>query len=339
MKKYVLTPDDKKALKLLHSNIRDGRQRDRIKAVLLYSDGWTVSQIAQALLIHETSVNRFINDYFVKGKLLPENGGSTSLLSAEQTLDVVTYLENIIHHDSRQIATHIESTYHVKFTLSGMNKWLHRVGFSYKKCKGIPHKMDTTKQAEFIEAYESLKLLDEPIYFMDAVHPTQATKLGYGWIKTGVEKFVKTTGSRTRVNIVGAINLNALTEAIIHRYDTVNAESIIDFMARIRNANPLNQRLNLILDGAGYHRATRVKNKADELNIELHYLPPYSPNLNPIERLWKVMNEYARNNKYFATAKEFRQQLDAFFTETLPTLGAVLATRITDDFQVLKTAS
>jgi transposase len=47
-----------------------------------------------------------------------------------------------------------------------------------------------------------------------------------------------------------------------------------------------------------------VVEKAKELNIKLHYLPPYSPNLNPIERLWKVMNEHARNNKYFATAKE-----------------------------------
>ena len=42
------------------------------------------------------------------------------------------------------------------------------------------------------------------------------------------------------------------------------------------------------------------------MNIELHSLPPYSPNLNSIERLWKVMNEHARNNRYFATARAFR---------------------------------
>ena len=95
----------------------------------------------------------------------------------------------------------------------------------------------------------------------------------------------------------------------------------------------------MILDGAGYHRSHDVKNKAQVLNIVLHYLVPYSPNLEPIERLWKVMNEHVRNNKYFATAKEFRDKIDAFFSETLPTIGNILATRINENFQVLKSTS
>ncbi|KPU83211.1 hypothetical protein JI57_02045, partial [Psychromonas sp. PRT-SC03] len=61
--------------------------------------------------------------------------------------------------------------------------------------------------------------------------------------------------------------------------------------------------------------------------------PPYSPNLNPIERLWKVMNEHARNNRYFATAKAFRESINHFFDTTLPTIGADLEMRINDNFQ------
>ncbi|MDD1830295.1 transposase, partial [Photobacterium sp. ZSDE20] len=67
-------------------------------------------------------------------------------------------------------------------------------------------------------------------------------------------------------------------------------------------------------DGAGYHRSDLVRNSAFVLNIELHYLPPYSPNLNPIERLWKVMNEYSRNNVYFKTKREFREAIENFCT-------------------------
>lgn len=74
-------------------------------------------------------------------------------------------------------------------------------------------------------------------------------------------------------------------------------------------------------------------NNLKELGIVLHYLPTYSPNLNPIERLWNVMNEYARNNKYFATTKDFRRSLDHFFDATLPTIGATLSGRINDNFQ------
>ena len=71
----------------------------------------------------------------------------------------------------------------------------------------MPHKFDTEKQAAFIAEYEEVKasLTDNDVLlFMDAVHPTQATKVSCGWIPTGVDKMIKTTGSRTRLNIVGA---------------------------------------------------------------------------------------------------------------------------------------
>jgi transposase len=57
--------------------------------------------------------------------------------------------------------------------------------------------------------------------------------------------------------------------------------------------------VHLILDRSGYHGSMLVAEKAIELNIKLHFLPPYRPNLNPIKRLWKVMNEKVRNNRLF----------------------------------------
>jgi len=61
--------------------------------------------------------------------------------------------------------------------------------------------------------------------------------------------------------------------------------------------------------------------------------------LNPIERLWKVMNEHARNGKYFATTKEFRQKIDDFFAVTLPRIADTLDSWINDNFQTLTPAS
>ena len=197
-----------------------------------------------------------------------------------------------------------------------MNKWLHQHGFSYKQFKGVVHKFDEQLQAEFVAGYDELKARvsdDEPILFMDAVHPTQATKLSCGWIRKGKNKTIQTTGSRTRLNIIGAIQLGHLSEAITAQYQTINSESVTDFLGQVREQYQSSGRIHLILDGAGYHRSEEVKQCAQALNIKLHYLPPYSPNLNPIERLWKVMNEHARNNRYFATAKEFRRQISDFF--------------------------
>lgn len=71
----------------------------------------------------------------------------------------------------------------------------------------------------------------------------------------------------------------------------------------------------------------------------LHYLPPYSPNLNPIERMWKLMNEHARNNRYFSSTREFRDAISVFFNQTLPDIADSLTSRIKDHFQVLTPAS
>ena len=74
---------------------------------------------------------------------------------------------------------------------------------------------------------------------------------------------------------------------------------------------------------------------AEELNIKRLLLPAYSPTLNPIERLWKVMNEKVRNNCFFKSAKDFKRNIDDFFQITLPNIGSSLSTRINDNFQIL----
>ncbi|PVZ77706.1 hypothetical protein C9426_35560 [Serratia sp. S1B] len=74
-------------------------------------------------------------------------------------------------------------------------------------------------------------------------------------------------------------------------------------------------------------------------NIQLHYLPPYSPNLNPIEQLWKLMHECARNNRYFSGKYHFRSAIFNFFTTTLPEMAGSLSSRLNDTFKVQKPAS
>ena len=93
--------------------------------------------------------------------------------------------------------------------------------------------------------------------------------------------------------------------------------------------------IHLILDQAPYHRADKVVQEAKKLAIHLQYLPPYSPNLNPIERLWKVMNERVRNNRFFKNTKDFRKEIERFFTEIVPQMGTSLGQRINDNFQLL----
>ncbi|WP_089139009.1 IS630 family transposase [Vibrio rumoiensis] len=338
--KIELSNQKKKQLERMHDSARDGRVRDRIKAVLLASEGWSNSMISQALRIHETTVTRHINDYLQSEKLMPENGGSQSKLNAAETMSLIEHLTEHTYFHTHQIVDYVQSEFQVTYTVAGMNKWLHHNGFSYKQPKGVPHKLDPEAQEAFIQHYQELKQLNEPILFMDAVHPSQATKITYGWIRKGKDKVIETTGSRTRLNFVGALNLADIAATVTESYDTINSESIARFFWKLKKEHyPLEQKVHVILDGAGYHRSQLVKDFACMLNIELHYLPPYSPNLNPIERLWKVMHEHARNNVYFPTKASFKDAINRFFDVTLPKVAGSLTTRINDNFQVLQPAS
>ncbi len=337
-----LPPSVKTALEQRHKKARDGHERDRIKAVLLCSEGWSTKLISQALRKEQTTIARHLNDFNNKQKLSPENGGSQGYLNEEQTQQLIDHLSEHTYFHQHEIVAYIKKTFSVSYTLPGLNKWLHQHDFSYKQPKAVPHKFDEAKQAGFIDMYTQLKQTlgeDEPLLFMDAVHPTQATKITAGWIKKGTDKPIKTTGSRTRLNVIGAIQLGHLSKAVIKHTEKVNKETTIEFLHQIRTQYRASHTIHLVLDGAGYHKAKEVIYEAKKLNITLHTLPPYSPNLNPIERLWKVMNHHARNNQYFATAKEFRQKIEQFFTTTLPDIADSLKTTINDNFQRLKSAT
>jgi len=338
MKSIALTSLQKEKLEKRHAKSHDSRECDRIKAVLLYSEGWNTPMISQALRLHETTILRHLNDY-KNNKLQTENGGSKSELNDKQTAELITHIEGKLYHHVHEIIEYVESKFSVSYSVPGMNKWLHRNSFSYKKPKGFPYKADEEQQKKFINKYKRLKRRigeNELIVFMDSVHPSQATKLEYGWIRTGQTRSIETTASRTRINLVGAIDLSNLAQAHTADYETINGASIVDFLKQLREKYTSLSTLHLILDKAGYHRSEAVAKAAKKLDIKLHFLPAYSPNLNPIERLWKVMNEQVRNNRFFKSAKDFKEAIKYFFEKRLPDIANGLTSRINDNFQILK---
>jgi transposase len=337
MRFQPLSEEQKKDLELRHRYEDDGRIRDRIKAVLLKSEGWKNKAIAQALRIHEETVRQHLTDWSTDEKLKPENGGSYSKLDDVQTRALDIHLSDKTYTRVMDICAYVETTLGVRYTVSGMTKWLKEHKFSYKYPKNVPAKADQAKQEEFIEKYLALVAdtpLDEPILFMDSAHPTMATKVVCGWIKKGVDKPIAQTASRTRVNIMGAIELSTMN-VVSCRPEYVNAETTVAFFGQLKISYPAAPKIHIILDQSGYHRSQLVKEAALAKNIELHYLPPYSPNLNSIERLWKVMNEEVRNNIFFSSAKTFRDAINGFFDITLPKIAQSLRGRINDNFQTL----
>lgn len=338
MKELQLSNEEKADLELHHRYEGNGRVRDRIKAVLLKSEGWSNKAIAQALRIHEETVREHLKDWQIAKKLTPENGGSTSKLEAHQSQSLELHLEKETYVRVVDICTYVEKTFGVTYTVSGMTKWLKQHDFRYKQPKRVPAKTKPSEQEAFKVAYSELKAscsADEPILFMDSAHPTMVTKVVCGWIKKGQAKLIAQTASRTRVNVTGAIEL-ATMKVVSCCPDKVNETTTVSFLEQVKKAYPMASNIHIILDNSRYHRSQLVQEKAAKYQMTLHFLPPYSPNLNPIERLWKIMNEHVRNNVFFSTANDFRLAIVDFFTSKITTINHILKARINDNFQTIQ---
>ena len=93
--------------------------------------------------------------------------------------------------------------------------------------------------------------------------------------------------------------------------------------------------ITMFLDNAGYNRAHDVQKLAQEFNITLRYLPPYAPNLNLIERLWKFFKKKIMKNKYSPSFQSFYQAIDNFF-KNFSDYEKELRSLLTLKFQIIK---
>ncbi|MDP1724315.1 MAG: IS630 family transposase [Alphaproteobacteria bacterium] len=322
-----------------HRTEKNARVKDRIKAIILSDMGWTYLKIAEALLIDDETVSRHITEYIEEKKLTLESGGSESKLDSVQSEELIKHLEDNLYTTILEICSYVEKKYKVKYTIAGMTSWMHLHRFSYKKPKETPAKANAEEQKKFIKKYTELMRNtpeNEPIEFGDGVHLILATKVSYGWIRTAIEKPISTTALRTRVNMMESLNLETM-DVIIDPYETIiNSIAVSEHFKKLKLKYPDAPKIHLILDRDPYNTSLATQEVAKDYGITLHYLPPYIPNLNSIERLWKVMNEHVRNNKFFASAKEFRTSIMNFFKITWHTIAGDMVDRINDNFQTLK---
>lgn len=332
-----LKPEVRTYLISRHRIERDGRIKDRIKAVLLYDKGWTYARIAEALFLSEEAIRKHVEDYINSEKLSPENGGSDSKLSNEQAKEICTYLEATTICKAKDIAQYVQEKYGIKYSISGITYWLKSQGFTYHKPAIVPAKADKSKQEKWVEDYEELqKSLPEEdhILFYDGVHPSHSVRVIRGWIKQGVRKELPTNSGQKRINILGALNLESM-KIFNKAYPTINAVSTIDFFNHLQEQLPKGT-INIISDQARYNKCKEVVAYLKENpRINLIYLPPYSPNLNAIEPCWKIMHEHVTNNKYYACFADFKKAVNKFFDVIFPKNSAKWTDRLTDNFRIM----
>src|SRR3954470_115484 len=236
--KDFLPAQEVKNLKVAHRLEKDRKRADRIKTILFLHKGFSYPQIAELLLLDETTIRRYEKDYQrggVAGLLEDHYHGSMGLLTEIEIRSLENHLRIHTYHSVKAVCWYAHQTFGKAYSITGMTHLLHRRGFVYKKTKVVPGKFDPRKQAFFRKFYTALKECKGPndrIYFLDATHPQHNTRAAYGWIYKGETKTVKGNSGRQRLNLNGAVNLVDMEITVLEE-KTINTQAMIRLLTML----------------------------------------------------------------------------------------------------------
>jgi transposase len=335
-----LTAKEISDLKWRHRN-SDRRTADKIKTILMLDQGYSYEEIARVLLTDDSTIRRWHNVYQSDGlETLFKSFyvGSEGKLTLEQKQALSKHLEETVYMTAKEICQVVQKKFGVAFTTKGMTHLLHRLDFSYRKPKHIPGKANPEAQEEFLERYNELKETKgskDRIWFVDGVHPLHNSQPAFGWLKKGYNYTLESNTGRSRININGAYNIED-HKVVIEESEWINAQSTMALFEKLIKEQPMGM-IYIILDNARYYRSQLVTDfLRHNPRIQLLFLPPYSPNLNLIERLWRFFKKKTLYNTYYEQFSHFRRSCLNFFIN-LEIHREELRTLMTDNFQVIHT--
>jgi transposase len=196
-------------------------------------------------------------------------------------------------------------------------------------------------QAEFLETkleplLEETRAGKSHVFFVDAAHFVMGAFLCCVWCRARL--FIRGGSGRKRYSVLGAWNAVTHELVSITTDATVSAETMCDLLRKIA-ALGLQGPITLVLDNARYQHCALVIELAKSLNIQLQFLPSYSPNLNLIERLWKFTKKQVLYGRHYGTFLEFCAAIDGCLAKIPTEHREQLNSLMTHNFQTFDPAS
>jgi transposase len=318
---------------------RDSRIWRRLSAILWLAAGITEEEVAARLGVSARQVRKWLKIYHTHGldALCQLNyQGRTPRLTDPQIEQLKEEIAKGPFRSAVQIVEWIDQRFQVRYSLSGVKDLLKRIGVSYHKVTGFLWKADAVEQEEWLDDYR-YDPVGEGIrrYFVDACHPVWGVEMIYFcWLLVGQRFHVKVGCGRARLNILGAYcpEDHEYLDIRLTR-DNINGEQFVNLLRVLRERHPETEKFILYLDNAKYYNAPVVREwLARHPQFHLKFLPPYSPNLNLIERLWKLLRKEAFCRSYDSFVA--MQQGVSAVLDHLEKYHRQLDTLMTEDFHV-----
>lgn len=239
----------------------------------------------------------------------------------------------------REAAARIGASTGIARGLTQVRRWMHRWGLRYRQVGMIPAKADPQQQAQYRQDKLEPRLREAAagqrrVYFVDAVHFVLGPVLGYVW--SAVRVLVRAPAGRQRFNVLGAVDAISHELTMVCNDTYITASSVCALLRQLAAVG--GAPISLVLDNARYQRCAAVAELAGQLGIELLYLPPYSPNLNLIERLWKFTKKECLASRYYEDFTAFQGAIHEFLSTLREKHARELASLLTLNFQQFEKA-
>lgn len=312
----------------------------KLMAIRMHGLGVPHAKIAGALNVSDDTVTNYIKLYRDEGL-----GGLVENRYYKPTSSVEPFLGQIeLSFTDTPVATasegaeRIESISGIRLSDSQARRIMVRLGMKFRKCAAVPGKADPQMQFEFLQE-ELLPRLEEArkgqrrVFFVDAAHFVLGSFLGMIWSFARI--LVPSGSGRQRYNVLGAVETRDHDFVSVRTTGSVNAGTVCELIRMLDEAYP-GEEITMVMDNARYQRNKQVFAAAEEYGIELLFLPAYSPNLNLIERVWRLVKAKCLRNKYFEDFAKFRTSIDEFIDSLGSENRSYLKSLVTENFQVLE---
>jgi transposase len=316
------------------------RVRQRLEAVYLKAIGYQHQEIGRIVGIGQKTLRSYLRMY--------QAGG----IEALKTLNCYRPKSELDEHSEQlkaefeirpaksinEAVQRITKLTGIRRSPTQVDKFLKNLGLKRLKVGHIPAKADPEKQKAFLEEkldprLEEARQGKRHVFFVDAAHFVMRPFLGFLWCF--VRQFIQAPSGRKRFNILGALHATTLQVVTFTNDSYINSYSVAKLMCQIA-VEFADLPITLVMDNARYQRCRFVMDLATALGIELLFLPPYSPNLNLIERLWKFIKKKCLYSEYYETFIDFKQAIADCIAQTDGIYKRELASLLTLKFQTFE---
>ncbi|MDE5977433.1 MAG: IS630 family transposase, partial [Turicibacter sp.] len=302
----------------------------RYQVIYLHLQGYKNVEIARIVSLTPHTVGIQIKKYKENGLdgLLPlPKPGCPRKLSPEQEAELIDTvinktptdigIEPYMTWDCKLLCIWVKQTFGVSFSKGGVRDMLLRLGFSYTRPTYSLAKASQEKQKEFIQTFEELKNLIrgeiDHLLFQDESSIRDYQSLVSNWFLKGKQRIIPTYGKHQSVKLIGVLNYEP-GHVYVQEEERYTADIFLDFLKNVLKQYPTGK-IVIILDNARIHHAKLIQPFLEEhkSRLKLVFLPPYIPELNLIEGLWKWLKKSVIHNVFYKSVTEIKKAVQGFF--------------------------